>query len=332
MKKIFSILLAIVLIASVLVAFVGCDNKNETPTTTFTITAPDGAPALALGKVLEGNSPNGVKMKTQVVSTTELSAAVLKSDYAIVPANLAVNLLNKGKQIKLLSVVTNGNIYVVGNMNNQTSLQDMVGKVVYSIGQGSVPDMIFQSVLRAKGIEYVTSDSPVEGKIAIKYVSAGGQGIQSIMADKSKGISSYAVLGEPAVGVAKSKGATEQFDLQAEWQAVSGESQKGFAQAVLIAVGERSKDDVNNKKMVEIFEQNDSYVVQNSQSVIEKIKEVYPSTSLPSTLPVSVVERCNIKTLRASANKSYIDKTLEAIMQINPQALGGKLPPADFYF
>ncbi len=332
MKKIFSILLAVIMIVSVLVVFVGCDKGKDLPTTTLTITAPDGAPALALGKILDGETPYNVKVNAQVVSSTELSAAVLKSDYAIVPANLAVNLFNKGKQIKLLSVVTNGNIYVVGNMTDKTNFEDMVGKVVYSIGQGSVPDMIFQSILKSKGIEYVTSDTPVEGKIAIKYVSAGSQGIQSIMADKGKGILSYAVLGEPAVSAAKSKGASEQFDIQAEWQAVSGESQKGFAQAVLVAVGERCSDDELNKKMVEIFEKNDSYVVQNSQSVIEKIKEVYPSSSLPATLPSGVVERCNIKTLRASTHKAYIDKTFDAIMQINPQALGGKLPPADFYF
>lgn len=320
------------MIVSISLVFVGCSGDKGNTAQSLTITAPDGAPALALGKVLSGDSPNANKMNVVVVSTTELSASAMKSDYAIVPANLAVNLFNKGNKVKLLSVVTNGNIYVVGNMAGKTTFEDMVGKVVYSIGQGSVPDMIFQSILKSKGIAYESSDVAIEGKIAIKYVTAGPEGVQRLMADQKKGVSSYAILGEPAVAGAISKGATEQFDLQSEWQEVSGESQKGFAQAVLIAVGERSNDATLNQKMIEIFEQNDDYILQNSASVIENIKAVYPSSSLQSSLPAKVIARCNIKTLRASQNKTYIDKTFDAIMNINPQALGGKLPTDDFYF
>ena len=110
MKKFLSIMLAAVLAVTVL-AFAGCDDPEQ-PQDGYTFVIPDGAPALGAVSVLN-DVPDGIK-SVEIVPSNTISQRAVQSDIAIVPANLAANLYNKGQDVKLVGTVTHGNLFVLG--------------------------------------------------------------------------------------------------------------------------------------------------------------------------------------------------------------------------
>ena len=323
------IIVAILLVATTLIsvcAFSACVNEDDG----YTLVAPDGAPALALAGI-----ENTVKTQTDtynikkyVVSSGVISTEAVKSDIAIVPANLAANLYNKGNDIRLLAVVTNGNLFVLSN-----SLSALVGKMVYSIGQGSVPDMIFQTLLKKADITYAQGEKATEGQVTIKYLTDGSEVMSQMALAKKDGENVFGVLAEPAVTNAMNKqGFKEVFNLQTLWADASESQYDGYAQAVLIAKAQVCEDKEFVEKLLQAFADNALWVAENPSEAVDNIKAVYAQTSLSTTITAEVVGRCNVKTIAMPDGKAYYEQMLDAVMQINANAIGGKLPAQEFYY
>lgn len=327
MKK----LLIVAIIACLAVCSLGLVACQKEATGEYTLVAPDGAPALSvaglIGKEIEGN-----KIDVQVVASSQIAEKAMTSDFAVVPANLAAKMYNSGEKVKLLASVTNGNLYIMSNVDKQNAtLSDLVGKQVYSIGQGSVPDMVFKTVLTQSSIEFVVSESVVEGKVAIKYVADGQEAISSLKAAQNKSQEAYGIIGEPACTAATTKGLFRAMDLQNLWKTATSAEQVGYAQAVLIAKG----DVVDNTELLDAviaaFVANEQYIVDNTAAAVAAIKSVYAQSALPDTLAAPIVTRCNIKTYDSATYYEYINATLNAVYSIAPNAVGGKMPDRGLY-
>ena len=334
MKKVFISIIVVCLVLTSIFAF-AC-SKERVAEGEYTIVAPDGAPALALASIAKnGQVTETLKIVPSIVNPTQIAAEAIKSDFAIVPANLAANLYNKDQSYMMVAAVTNGNMFFVSNKDNSNfSLNDLKGKLLYSIGQGSVPAFIMLNLLSANSIEYVESETPVAGKVAIKWVADGATMLPLI---KSAGDTTvYGYLADPAVTnmVAKNIG-YRVADVQDMWKSQTGSEVKGFAQACLIA--KKSICDNNPEvvdAVIEALKANDSYVVEQSQDARNAIATIYPETTLPQTLVSQVVRNCNVKVLKASENVDYIMATLNAVAALKPAAVGGSVPAKDsgFYY
>lgn len=90
--------------------------------------APDGAPALAVAKLVAENYQFGETVNYNIVSPKNLGVKVVQktADIAILPVNLASKLIN-ANGYKLLTVNTHGNLYIIGT-ENIDSLKDLEGK------------------------------------------------------------------------------------------------------------------------------------------------------------------------------------------------------------
>lgn len=331
MKKTFVALLIVAIIASVF-AFAGCEDHKDKG---YTLVAPDGAPALAIADLNStiDTDNNSYKIKKSVVASTMIGTEALKSDLAIVPANLAAKMCNAGNDIRLLAVVTNGNLYLMSSIESETvSLNDLVGKMVYSIGQGSVPDMIFQSLLKQSDIKYAQGESAVDGQVTIKYCADGSEVISNMALAKKNGTLVYGMLAEPAVTMAKGKGFVEVFDIQKLWKDNTDSEYNGYAQAVLIAKSSVCEDKNFVAKLLEALKNNAESVKQNPQKAVENIKAIYPQTSLQSTMTKEVIARCNIDTVAMPEGKAYYEQMLNAVLQIKGAVIGGKLPDNNLYY
>ena len=121
------------------------------------------------------------------------------------------------------------------------------------------------------------------------------------------------------------------MDLQNLWKTATSAEQVGYAQAVLIAKG----DVVDNTKLLDAvvaaFVTNEQYIVDNTADAVAAIKSVYAQSALPDTLAAPIVTRCNIKTYDSATNYEYINKTLEAVYNIAPNAIGGQMPDRGLY-
>ncbi len=333
MKKFLAItLMAIALLCSVMLT--ACAGGDDS---TYTLVAPDGAPALAIANLSERFDFDGgqIKLAKKVVAPSLIQDEALREgvDMAIVPANQAAKICNANGEYKMLATVTNGNLYVTSSIHAEVSgLRDLVGKMVYSIGQSSVPDIIFKSLLIGEGIEFEVGEKEKAGKVTVKYCQAGVDVISQLALAKSEGRLAFGIYAEPAVTKSIAKGFEEVLDLQRLWTDKNGLGYEGYAQAVLIARKSIYTNEALTAELLRRFADNADIIKQDPMQSVENIKAVYPQTSLQSDMTADVIARCNVKTVVAIGDgRSYLENTLQAIMSLNNNAIGGKLPGDSSY-
>ncbi len=113
-----------------------------------------------------------------------------------------------------------------------TDYNDLIGKVVCSIGETNVPSQVFRAILDKEGIPYEESDKAIDGKVAITYTSS----LTGTAAILSNGGVDYVISAEPSVSAVLAT--DDKFfvanDLQQTYSD-SFETDYGFPQAVLVA-------------------------------------------------------------------------------------------------
>ena len=253
-QKIFSLVVAMVAASSMVTAF-GCggngDKKGDK--TDITVYAPDGAPALAIAKMLaEDTADDGVRYK--VVQAASIAGFVdfkdeqENADICILPLNLASKKLGDGARYQLLGAVTHGNIYMLSTDEtgySQANLSALIGKTVGVVQLNNVPGLTFQAVLKAANVPYqiVGNDGAVSAeKVNLKAVTP--EAVKPTPAtDGASGIDVF-VAPEPAASVKVDKTALNFVgDVQELYGgliastldgAVAGVN-KGYPQAAIVA-------------------------------------------------------------------------------------------------
>lgn len=332
MKKLLSVFLAIVMLFAV-VACGSDDSANsssapEKVEKTFGMGVVNGAPALAVANLTGGfdfsDETSDIKTDVHVEKDAPSVISGLTNgtyDMAIMPLNVAVKLYNAGQLgVKLVSV----NIFSVLHMittDEYSSLDDLKGKVVYSVGAGGTPEVVFKNILKENNIEF--EDGATAKDTQKVYFNAITEAANVIAALKT-GEAKFALLGEPVVTQAMAKtGAKIAFSLEDEWKKVH--PGVGFVQAGLIVkesvLAENAYLDALLKKMTE----NKTYLTANADKAVEDLKAI--GATLPA-LSEATLSRCNIGAESAKARKADIEAFLAVL---TPSEYGGKLPAEDFY-
>lgn len=325
MKKFIKIICIISIVCIITVGLTACKADNDN----YTLVAPDGAPALAVMNLF-GKDFAGAKIDISLTAATNIAGSATEHDLAVLPSNVAVNLFNGGRDIKMIGVVTFGNIYMISSLDNKVeSLENLKGKLVYSIGQNSVPDFVFRSVLKSKDIDFEVGESAVEGKVVIKYAQAPAI-VQYLMQNKANGEEAYGIIAEPAVTNAVNKGLTQVFDLQELYN--NGGETYGYAQAVLIASPKAYNDSNFIKALVKQLANNEEYLLENYSEGYNNIKQKYPSTTLPETMGKTTVSKSNVGFISAKDAKESFVKLMDDILAINPTIIRNSLPADNFYY
>ena len=222
-----------------------------------------------------------------------------------------------------------------------TDLTQLEGKIVASIGKGSVPDSLFKAMLTKAGVEYVVAEdtaniAATEGKVTLIYGNDGAAVLPFVV----KGIASYGIVGEPAVSTAaKSNGLTEKADLQALWNKTNG-SEGGYSQAVLIMKKSIAKDKTFVTSLLSTLQANADKIKSSDEyakEAVSNLKGIYESTTLKAeVMTAEIVRRSNVNIVAVDTEEGLAELTamLETVNGVNPQSIGGKVPAANsgFYF
>ena len=318
MKKFLTVLLVFLL--ALFTSACGNDAGDE-----ITLMAPDGAPALAVASIFAEGTVGGWEVNSSIVAgADEISTNVANgtADVAIMPVNLAARIYNGGAKIKLVSVNVTGCLYMVGK-NDLASLSDLVGKVVYNIGRGATPDITLKFILQQSGLEYVESDVPVEGKVALQYVTAASELVPML----KTGVAEYGIMGEPAVtNCNKVAGTVTVLDVQAEWEKIVG---KGYTQACLVVsekiAGKRSFMNALTARLAA----SPDWCAANAEGLKDILKSKGSALSVDFT--PELVARANVCYLPASEVRADVESYLGVLMGFNPNLVGGKIPDSGFY-
>ena len=289
----------------------------------------NGAPALAVANIAGGfdfsDEKNDVKTNVNVEKDAPAVLAGLTNgtyDMAILPLNLASQLYNAGKLgVKLVSVNIFSVLHVLtkGEYNN---LNDMKGKVVYTVGAGGTPEVALKNILTANGIKFADGDKATDSETV--YINAVAEA-QLVMFALKKGEADFAILGEPVVSQAMAKtGAKIAFSVEDEWK--KAHPGVGFVQAGLI-VKSAVLDNYGGyvDALMEKMGENNAYINEHVETVSDELKLI--NATLPK-LSAETLDRCLIGADKASVRRADIEAFLKAL---NPAEYGGKLPSDDFY-
>ncbi|MGN1042061.1 MAG: ABC transporter substrate-binding protein [Christensenellales bacterium] len=315
MKKTICAIFVILAVASVCMFGFGCTEKSQEQT--INVAVPDGAPALAIAKMLAGHSFDGYKVNYEIVAGTDIATKLTSNqvDIAIIPTNLAAKLYNNGIKIKTVASNVYGLLYLVGT-EEITSISALKGEKIRCTGFGGTPDFVLQFVLNQYGLS--ASD------VTIEYISQGSDAIAALKGGTAK----FAVLGEPAATMSVNRaGAKVLADFQSEWEKSTGSY--GYPQACTVVTDTViSEKSAFLKLFLKEMNNNVTWVQENVDSVNSAIAAYNGKTQFATA---AVVSRCNVKYVGALESKSEVVEYLEIMSTFSSQFIGGKLPDDGFY-
>lgn len=295
--------------------------------------APDGAPALAMSKLIHDKPDFGREVTYTVVAPTSVAAPVQKgtADMAIIPTNVAVKLYNINGAYRMAAVTTQGNLYVAGT-ETITSLDGLKGQVLGVIGRGAVPDLIIKSLLRGAEIPYVEQDTAADGKVALRYYSDGQAVIRAMKQDIKFGL-----LAEPAATNALKAvaGSSIVLDLQNEWRGMTGDA--SYPQSCLVVKKELAESSpALVKSVVEKLRESAAWVGDNldaAKAAVSGAMAAGTETTVGALTKESVA-RCNISVVTAADAKASVQKFVDSLIELEKELesiVGGKQPDDAFY-
>ena len=134
---------------------------NGTPSqkSAYTFMVPDGAPAIAIAKLINDNDAlgTGKTINYSVIKANQVVPNLSSGtpDFIIAPVNLASKLYKaNGNDYVMVSVITHGNFYILST--TEITVNDLKGKQVAVPNQGAVPDWTFKMVLDKNSLLYTT--------------------------------------------------------------------------------------------------------------------------------------------------------------------------------
>ena len=341
MKKVISLVLALVLVLGV---FVSCGSNAtdtssvEQPSSTTPAKKPDVKLAAIMGPTGMGmsylldDSNNGKTLnnyKYEVFSGPEDIGPKLvsgKLDIAALPTNAAANLYNKSNgKIKVIALNTLGVLYIVTKGDAIKTVDDLKNKTIYVSGQGATPEYILTSVLNNNGLQ-------VGKDVKLDFTYANHD---DLVAYAAAGKADILLLPEPKVTALLNKNAEYKvaFDLNDLWAEANGDKNDDSSivmgcVAVNTAFAEANPDAVANfltEYKASVDKVNLDYTA--ASEVIAKVGIVPAAPVALKALP-----RCQIVCITGNAMQARISKFYNVLYTANPDSIGGKLPDDNFYY
>ena len=322
MKKLISLCSALLLIVTL---FTACaTTKVEvTPVRIAAIQGPTGIGMVHLMNDAAENKTENSYTFSVATDPTEVGPKLTNNDVdiAALPTNMAATLYNKTNgNVQLLAVNTLGVLYMLENGNEIQSVKDLVGKTIYTSGQGANPEFVLNYVLKENGIDPATD-------VTIKFASNN----QELSALVLNGTATVAMVPQPAVSTitANKPDIRIALSMNDEWDAVAGDENKLMMGCVAVR-----KDFLqNHPKEVEAF-------LNEYKASIEKTSDVDATAALCETfgiIPKAAIAKkaipyCELTFVSGNTMKSQIGKYYSVLFEANPASIGGKLPDDAFYY
>lgn len=259
-------------------------------------------------------------------SPTDVTAKLIKGevDVAALPSNMASVLYNKTEgQVVAVSPIALGVLHILGNNVDITEVSQLAGKTIVASGQGGTPEYVLQKVVEAAGLK-LYEDVQVEwlanhAEVNTKLLSQEG---------------TIAMIPEPFVSTALAAGKdgmAEVFDMNTLWKDATGQE---LPMGVLIArkaFVEEKGDDL--KVLLNDLQNSVDFVngspAEAAQLIVEK------GFIGKAEIAGAAIPNCHIVLYagnKASEGAEILKIFNRTLFEMNPQAVGGKLPGDDLYY
>ena len=301
MKKLIAIMLSLMMVFGMV-----CMAAGEG---SFTLTAPSGAPAIAVAQLAQENPENYTFIAADTIAAAFASA---DSDFIIAPINAGAKLFKAGKSTyKLAAVITWGNL-VFASQKENFQLSDINGAKVTLFGENTINASIALYILEQEGIVPET----------VEYLAGAAQTQQLLVSDPE----AIVLTAEPAVTAAKMKFDTVQpYPIKDELTRILGRD--GYAQAGLFVKAETLEADPEGVKAYLESVKTAADATETDAEAVAKAAvalEILPNEKVA----VAAIPGCSIKYVPALEAKEMVEFTAN----IDLSQFGGELPADDFYY
>ncbi len=340
MKKLLSVLLLITMLATLLVACAPADDSTTTPggddngapieqtPEKINIYTLNGTTGFGMAKLMSDKKEDATYTFSVKTDASEVLAALINgdADIAALPTNAASTVYNRTEGgVKILAVNTLGCLYLLTKEGTTvSSFEDLRGKTVYAPAQN--PTFIFTELCKENGLTPGTD-------ITINSTSyAQPANLRDAVA---AGTVDIAVLPEPmvtlAISAAKKNNVTinNAMDLTAEWDKTHepGSLVQG---CVVVRTAFLEKYPTAVASFMTEYEASIGYLTSNTADAAAKIVE--NGIFANATVAEKAIPKCNVCFLDGAEMKTAMEIYLAVLLEINANAIGGKLPGADFYY
>ena len=336
MKHPVSLALGAIFLGAAVLGLTACKQDADTDKT-YSVYAPDGAPALALVNAIEDKAE---KFEYHVVDSSTIQTYVTgeepAADFCILPLNAASKVLGTGTTYQMLGTVTNGNLFFLSSEDNEDLTKDnlstLVGKSVGVVQLPNVPGLTLQAVLNKYHIDYqIVENDDEKATDKVNLIAFDPANVTPA------GGCDYYLCPEPAAST-KIKGtasAQKPFRMAGDLQALYG-GDEGYPQAVLVAkksVLEGDKDAV--EAMLSYMEESGTYLEtvtpETVLSALDGVRTEGLSASFnANNLTKEVIANCSVRFSPSGECKERVNAFLEKLIAVNESA--AKAVSDDFFY
>ena len=299
MKKLISVILALVLM-------LGCAAAESGA---MKLTAPAGAPALAVATLAAENPENYTFVAADTIGA---EFAKNETDFIIAPINAGAKLFKAGKSTyRLAAVVTWGNLYIASQKADFT-LESLNGAQVTLFGENTINASVVLAVLEAKGIQ----------PAAVSYLSGAAETQAELLSNPE----AIVVTADPAVTAAKIKNENvKTISVQELLKEAFGTD--GYAQAGLFVRADTlAADEAGVKAFLDAVKDAADKAETDVKAMAEAaVKlEILPNAKVAE----AAIPGCSIRFTAAAEAREAIEKTAA----FDLSQYGGEVPADEFYY
>lgn len=224
-------------------------------------------------------------------------------DMAALPANAAANIYNKGIGIKAVAVVGEGMLSVLGTDSSSSTLAVP--------GAGGTPDHMAQLLYGEYEADY--------------SVTAPAQLAQLVIAQKA----ALAILPQPFVSMvlAQNPNVEVYHDVQEDWMALTGQAQ--YPMSILVVRSEYAQEHpLEVELMKDAYKGSVESILADPQKAGTKIEEL---GIMKAAMATPAIGHCALVFKDGKQAKDEVQAYFETLMDLAPEAIGGKLPDDGFW-
>lgn len=259
---------------------------------------------------------------TVLAEATDMIAQVAAGqiDIAAIPTNAAASLYNKTNGgVRVAALNTAGVLYILENGKTVSTVADLKGKTIYTVGQGSNPEYVLRYILSENGID---PDKDVEivfmdSAELTTRAAAGGIGICMLPVPAVTTV----LIKNPDIRIA--------LDMTEEWNRIGNGSILTMG-CVVVRTDFLKEHPAEVRFFLEDYEKSIVFVQDNNDEAAQLCAqyEIVPSAAVAR----KAIPDCNlIFTAGADSIRSALEGYLKVLYDSNPKSVGGKMPGEDFY-
>jgi len=255
---------------------------------------------------------------------TQLKAIVAgqQADFVTLPSNNAAIFYSKGLKLQLLDISVWNASFGVSADASLTSISKAKGKRVVVPFQGSVPDLLFQYIAKAQGLD------PVKD-FDLRYTPNPQQAAQMILA----GQADLAILPEPLATTVllKAPKLNRVFSIADEWAGVTDGKIKMAISGTAALQSVQDRPDVIDAFMRE-YAAAVAWMVENPEDAGKMAEEQLPQLGLKAGPTAQALKNMVWKYVPAADSRADAEAFFTVLKGLSPDVIGGKLPDDNFYY